>query len=123
MREHEKTRRINSEFEGAIVERILRGPKEKEAEFIKIALILGFREVSEPIPWREAFPECTDEQLPCVSLIGARHKEGLTQKQLADKLGIKQGYVSDIEAGKRSIGKTMAKRLGTVLNISYKVFL
>jgi len=114
---------IDSTFEGAIVDKMLRGPKEKVADLIKIALVLGFKEISEPIPWRDAFPDYTDEQLPRVSLVGARHKEGLTQKQLADKLGIKQGYISDMESGKRSIGIAMAKRLGKALNISYKIFL
>ncbi len=32
-------------------------------------------------------------------------------------------YISEMENGKRTIGKEMAKRLGKALNISYKVFL
>ena len=123
MQVREKVHRINRTVEGAIVDRLLRGPKKREAELLKIALVLGFKEVSAPVPWRESFSGYTEEQLPGVSLVGARHKEGLTQKQLADKLGIQQGYVSDMECGKRQIGKAMAKRLGDVLNISYKIFL
>lgn len=123
MRAREKKLPIDSRFNGIIVNLLLRGPKEKEDALIEMARSMGFEDISEPIPWREAFPNYSDEQLPSACLIGARHKEGLTQKQLADKLGIAQGYVSDMECGKRSIGKTMAKRLGRVLNISYKVFL
>jgi plasmid maintenance system antidote protein VapI len=37
--------------------------------------------------------------------------------------GIPQRHISEMENGKRPIGKEMAKKLGKALNISYKVFL
>ena len=43
---------------------------------------------SHSIPWREAFPEHKDEDLPAVSLRAARRREGLTQKEVADLSGI-----------------------------------
>jgi transcriptional regulator with XRE-family HTH domain len=52
-----------------------------------------------------------------------RGKEGLTQKQLADRIGIAQHHVSEMENGKRTIGKEMAKKLAEVLNVDYRVFL
>jgi len=55
--------------------------------------------------------------------LGARQKEGLTQKQAADLTGIPQRHISEMENGKRTIGKERAKILGKALNISYKVFL
>ena len=61
--------------------------------------------------------------LPGRSLRGGRVKEGLTQVQLAALVGIPQRHVSEMENGKRPIGKEMAKRLGAALNVSYKVFL
>jgi ribosome-binding protein aMBF1 (putative translation factor) len=51
-------------------------------------------------------------------LTGARLKAGLTQAQLAEKLGIRQGMVSDYERGRRSYSNAMAKRLGEALNVS-----
>ena len=57
-----------------------------------------------------------------VMLRAARLREDLTQKELADKLGIPQGHISAMEHGKKSIGKKMAQRLANVLNISHKVF-
>lgn len=51
-------------------------------------------------------------------LTGARLKAGLTQAQLAEKLGIRQGMVSDYERGRRSYSNAMAKRLGEALNIN-----
>jgi len=56
-------------------------------------------------------------------LAGARYREGLTQIALSRLSGIPQRHISEMENGKRSIGKEMAKRLGKALNISYKVFL
>jgi plasmid maintenance system antidote protein VapI len=38
-------------------------------------------------------------------------------------IGIPQRHISEMENGKRPIGKEMAKRLGKALNIGYKVFL
>lgn len=56
-------------------------------------------------------------------LQGARLKGGLSQVELANKLGIPQTNVSAMELGKRSIGKNMAKRLAEVLNVDYRTFL
>jgi len=58
-----------------------------------------------------------------VSLRGGRGKEGLTQKQLADMTGISQHHISEMENGKRPIGKETARKLATALNIDYRVFL
>jgi DNA-binding XRE family transcriptional regulator len=58
-----------------------------------------------------------------VAIRGARGKEGLTQKQLADLTGIAQHHISEMENGKRPIGKETAKKLAKALNIDYRVFL
>lgn len=58
-----------------------------------------------------------------VSIRGARGKEGLTQKQLAELTGIAQHHISEMENGKRPIGKETAKKLAAALNIDYRVFL
>jgi len=50
-------------------------------------------------------------------LAGARLKAGLTQSQLADKLGIKQNMVSDYERGRRTYSDAMATRLATTLEV------
>jgi predicted transcriptional regulator len=84
---------------------------------------LGFVDVSESMPWREAFPEYADEELPAVCLRAARRREGLTQKELADLSGIPQAHISLMERGKMPIGVTRAKRLGKALNAGYKMFL
>jgi len=50
-------------------------------------------------------------------LAGARLKAGLTQAQLAEKLGIRQNMVSDYERGRRSYSDAMAKRLSKTLKV------
>ena len=71
------------------------------------------------LTWEEAFPEI----VPGDILQGARDREGLTQTELAAKIGVKPHHISEMEKGKRSIGKDMAKRLSKALNTGYKVFL
>ncbi len=84
---------------------------------------LGFVETTDSLPWREAFPGLTDEHLPGVSLKGARVKEGITQKQLAEMTGIRQHHISEMENHKRPIGKKNAIKFAKALGINYKVFL
>jgi ribosome-binding protein aMBF1 (putative translation factor) len=68
----------------------------------------------------EVFPEGI---LPKDVLKGARYREGLTQVQLAARVGVRASNISEMERGKRPIGKEMAKRLARVLNTQYQVFL
>jgi ribosome-binding protein aMBF1 (putative translation factor) len=70
-------------------------------------------------PWRQVYPDFG----PPAALRGARKREGLTQKELADRLGIRQAHLSQMETNKRPIGKAMAKRFAEVLGVDYRVFL
>jgi transcriptional regulator with XRE-family HTH domain len=76
---------------------------------------------TELFPWRDAYPEYSEGQLIGKVLAGARYREGLTQLQLSEMAGIPQRHISEMENGKRFIGKEMAKRLGKVLNINYPI--
>jgi len=67
----------------------------------------------------EVFPDFH----PGDTLKGARLMHELTQAQLAAKIGVKPSHISEMEKGKRPIGKDMAKRLAKALNTSYQVFL
>ncbi len=53
----------------------------------------------------------------------AREGANLTQAQLAEKLHIPQSNISQVETGKRPVGKNLAKRLAKIFNIDYRVFL
>ena len=51
-------------------------------------------------------------------LAGARLKGGLSQAQLAQKLGIRQNMISDYERGQRRLSPAMAKRIAEILKIN-----
>lgn len=58
-----------------------------------------------------------------VLLRGTRHREGLTQIDIAKKLQITQSDLSKMESGKRPIGKVIAKRIEKVFGVNYRYFL
>ncbi|MBM4274120.1 MAG: helix-turn-helix transcriptional regulator [Deltaproteobacteria bacterium] len=82
-----------------------------------VTAILG--EEDESLPLEEVFPDLH----PGSAIRGLRLREGLTQEQLARLLGVKRTNLSEMENGKRPIGKNMARRLAQVLKTDYKVFL
>jgi DNA-binding XRE family transcriptional regulator len=63
------------------------------------------------------------ERTPANMLIGARGKESITQNQLAELTGIPRRHISDMENGRRPIGKHNAMKLGKALNTNYRLFL
>jgi len=75
-------------------------------------------------PWREVFTELRpDDAIPAAILRGSRNKEGLTQVQLSEMTGIPRRHISEMEHGKRPIGKESAKKLAIALKCDYRVFL
>lgn len=67
---------------------------------------------------KEVFPDGS----PAMLLRGLRGKEGITQAEMAARLGISQNMVSDMEIGRRPISLKMAKRIGEEFKIPYKGF-
>lgn len=68
---------------------------------------------------KEVFPDAS----PATRLRGLRTREGITQQQLADSLGIAQSRVAEFESGAKRISINMAKRIGQTYNLPYKAFL
>lgn len=68
---------------------------------------------------QELFPDSHPGRI----LLGARTREDLTQAELARRLKIPRSNISEMERGKRPIGKEMARRLAKALNTDYRVFL
>ena len=60
---------------------------------------------------------------PGLLLRGLRYREGLSQIQFAQKLGVTQTNLSAIENGRRTIGKELAKRIGGIFDTDYRLFL
>ena len=105
---------------GGYVEVRFRIPVTKVVEAKQALASYGaIAEEPESVPWEKVYPDFNGS----VALRGARKREALTQKELARLVGISQTHVSEMEHGKRPIGKEMAKRLAKALKVNYRVFL
>ena len=58
-----------------------------------------------------------------VVLKGLRTRENFTQAKLGELLGIAQTNISQMERGRRAIGKDLAKRLAKFFETDYRLFL
>ena len=58
-----------------------------------------------------------------VLLRGTRHRENLTQVEMAAKIKVTQADLSKMENGKRPIGKEIAKRIEKIFGVNYRYFL
>ena len=76
-------------------------------------------EEEQTVSLEEVFPNLH----PGSAIRGLRYREELSQAQLAEMIGVKRHHISEMERGKRPIGKDMAKRLAKALHSDYKVFL
>lgn len=65
------------------------------------------------------FPDRT----PGTILRGLRHRDELTQADLAARAGVPRNHISEMENGKRPIGKQTARKLAEVLNTDPRMFL
>jgi len=98
---------------------------------VNVERIKRFVETIEPaegeegsIPAEEFFDKYfTGESKAQVALRGARGREDMTQAQLSKMTGIPQRHISEMENGKRPIGKENAKKLAKALNCDYRRFL
>ena len=75
-------------------------------------------------PWRDLFKEEIARYSEVgLSLRGARYRENLSQRALAEQVGITQTNLSNMEHGKRPIGEKLAKRFAKVFGSDYRLFL
>ncbi len=96
------------------------GPKTAEQVVRLFLKEVGYRVLDEDeVFWEDTFPEPS----PGTRLRAARSKEGKSQAWLAERAGVPQRHISEMENDKRPIGKANAQKFGETLNISYKVFL
>jgi DNA-binding XRE family transcriptional regulator len=115
MSEHTKTRPTDK-----LVEIRLVGPATKKKSMLEAVKVIGFRDVNDSIPWRDAFPDLTNQRLPGAYLKGIRKREELSQAKLSEQTGIPQRHLSEMENGKRPIGKKNAVILANALNADYR---
>ncbi len=103
---------------------ILYGPKGQKDECIAAAKQFGFCEYPETVPALEALSQYVNqEEIPNIALRVHRENANLTQKELAEKVGIRQHHISEIENKKRTIGKELAQKIAKVLKTDYRSYL
>ncbi|MFI5344162.1 MAG: helix-turn-helix transcriptional regulator [Chlamydiales bacterium] len=74
--------------------------------------------------WRDAAKEVFgDMPSTALNLRGLRNREGLTQAQLGEAIGVEQSNISKMERGERQIGAKIAKKLEKLFDIDYRLFL
>jgi hypothetical protein len=99
------------------------GPPEAINRLRKFASTAGAVEASaDSIPAEEVFPDLLTNPAG-IYLKGSRYREELTQVQLAEITGIPRRHISEMESGKRTIGKESAKKLAAALHVDYRMFL
>jgi predicted transcriptional regulator len=78
-------------------------------------------ENTDSTPWREVAGRRGN--IPASILRGYRGKSEMTQTRLSELTGIAQRHISEMEQGKRTIGKENAKKLAIALETDYRMFL
>lgn len=119
---HTKTRLTNLEIKaGNSIFRFSSVPATK----LKPLLVSLKDYAEESTPWREVAKSRIQEAggESAHMLKTSREMAGMSQTELAKKLGMPQGNISQIETGKRPVGKTLAKRLAQIFKVDYRVFL
>ena len=99
-------------------------PKDRAEGIVRLLQDFEVKGDDKTIPWHESVQDLIEKYTEAgVALKGARAKAGFSQNELADKLDMPQSHISDMENGRRPIGKKMAKRFADVLHVGYKIFL
>jgi ribosome-binding protein aMBF1 (putative translation factor) len=99
------------------------GPGRNREKVVELLGEYGFIDISDGVPWRDAFEDHDETKEVGDFLAGARYREGLTQKQLSEATGVPQRHISEMENGKRPIGKANAKKFGKAMDVDYRAFL
>ena len=98
------------------------GDSVKIRELKMFARKLGLKETTKTVSLEQIMPEMSANS-GGICIRGGRSKENITQVALSELTGISQRHLSEMENGKRPIGKENAKKLARVLNVDYRVFL
>jgi DNA-binding XRE family transcriptional regulator len=119
MQVHVKTHRTKINIEGDVSKRLLKVLKDDFGGNI----VIEDDELID-ITKTEWYKKINAEMTPADYMKGYRMSRGYTQIKLGKMLGgLTRQYVSDIEKGRRSISKEVAKKLAEIFNTSVDKFL
>lgn len=106
---------------------VVRADSQKRAVKLKrtIREALDRCQEDEPVPAKLVHGEARERhgdyyRTPGYFLRLYRQRAGMTQVQLAERAGVRQHHLSEMERNKRSVGKAMAKRLAVILDCDYR---
>ena len=111
-----KKPRIEISLQGENVEELIEWISKK----FEVNILTSDKSDSVPIEETDFWKEMQSNRVGNL-LAGARLKAGLTQAQLATKLGVRQNMISDYERGKRRLSLSMADRLAKILNLKANI--
>ena len=111
---------VNGIFEIRAVRKLNKEQKQTFKDIVQMSERLTAKTLAEHTDW---FKATKATMTPGTYLRVYRDNRELTQKALADKLGIPPQHVSNMETGDRSISKEMAKRLSDILSAPIERFL
>jgi DNA-binding XRE family transcriptional regulator len=124
MREHMKTRHTEKQVDVTVKGVKYPIPVDAVSDVVGILGKLSGKSKSDWVLSDHVFEDLHDKYTKVGSVLrGARLREELTQKELANKIGVGQSDIANMEHGRRPIGKAMAKRLAKALHTDYRVFL
>ena len=117
-----KTPRIDLRISGEIPEKILRALEEEYGDALKV---MGADDEELVDVTTTDWYRATKKGIsPGDVLRTYRENAGLTQTALGQKIGgVPRQHISNMENGKRPIGKESAKKLAAALRVDYRVFL
>ena len=129
----EPTKRHHTKSKGQVIflfgneEQTFYGTQEQICKVLDVISDIGLVMRDGSLPWRktEVYKDIIEEHGTegAAYLAGCRIKRDMTQSGLAGKLNIARQNVSEMERGKRPIGKKMAKRLAEIFDCDYRTFL
>ncbi len=70
---------------------------------------------------RKEYERLQPEYAVISAMIEARIKKGITQEELAKKLGTKQSVISRLESGRANPSILFLKKLASALNLSFQI--
>jgi antitoxin component HigA of HigAB toxin-antitoxin module len=115
----EKTRRIKVSLTGEGADTVAALVKERFPD----AVLLD--DEGETVMWRETAlaQEIKAKKTPGKLIRAYRERAGMTLVGLANAVGTKYPNLSAIENDRRTVGLTMARKLGEVLGVDYQKFI
>lgn len=117
-----KTPRIDLRISGEIPEKIMRALQEEYGDALQV--VGGDDDELVDVTATDWYRETKKRITPGDVLRTYRENAGLTQTVLGQKIGgVPRQHISNMENGRRPIGKESAKKLAAALGLDYRVFL